>query len=136
MRLWFAHDLIRKPVPTFRDHALPHHARDAARPPLRAGDPGLQIAVGRRPDVTLPQVGPGPALAVGFAGAPTAAAGVVRGKLELLVVRARTVDREFDRADVRLDDASAAHARHAAGRGRPRRDPGLEPTDRLRALGR
>src|SRR5262245_61369211 len=48
------------------------------------------------------------------------------------IVAAAAIDGKLDGAGIDLDDAGAAHARYAAGRGATRRDPRFEPADGVR----
>src|SRR4029453_1320882 len=114
---------------------LADDTRNAARLSHRARNAVLEVADGRRAEIARPQVGPGPAGFLAFAGGLAALAGRVRRQLEVPVVAAAAVDGKLDGAGIDLDDAGAAHARHAAGRDHARHDPRLEPADGVRVLG-
>src|SRR5262245_47940577 len=86
---------------------LSHNARDAARLPLRAGDVMLEIAHGGRSEIARPQIGPGPAALLAFAGGLAGLAGRIGRQLEIAGVAADPVDGKFDRTGVRLDHAGA-----------------------------
>src|SRR5262249_45726902 len=121
------------PAPsTFRDPAgllcaLAHHAGDAARASLWPGNAIFEVAEGDRTEIARPDISPGPAGFLAFAGALAALAGRVRRQLEVPIIAARAIDGELDRSGIHLDDAGTAHTRHAAGRGNAWRDPRLEP---------
>src|SRR4029450_10405023 len=95
----------------------------------------LEVADGSRTEIARPQVGPGAAGFLAFAGSLAALAARVRRQLEMPVVAAAAIDGKLDRAGIELDDAGSPHARHAAGRGEARRDPRLEPADGIWVLG-
>src|SRR5215813_1175992 len=104
-----------------------HDAGETARPSHRAGDALLEVAEGSRTEISRPRVGPGAAGFLAFTGGLAALAARVRRQLEMSIVAPAAIDGKLDGAGIELDDAGAAHARHAAGRGGARRDPRLEP---------
>ena len=105
-------------------------------PSLRPGDAIFEVAEGSRTKIAWPEVSPGPAGFLAFAGRLAALAGRVRRQLEMPIVAATAIDGELDRSGIQLDDAGAAHTRHAAGCGHTWRDPRLEPAYGIGVLGR
>src|ERR1700680_588347 len=102
--------------------ALSHHSGNAARPGTRRLDHVLEITVRGCRAIALAPIGPGAAARVTLASLGAGLAVRVGSGLEILVVAADAVDRVFEFAKPRLDDAGAAHARHAAARLHGRRD--------------
>lgn len=90
-------------------------------------DPVLEIAARRGRNVARPHEGPGPAAVLAFAGRFAGGVGAVGGQLDVTIVAAQPVDGVFEPAQARLDDAGAAHTRHAAFVLDPRRHHVLQP---------
>ena len=97
-------------------------------------DSVLEIATRRRPDVTGPDIGPCAALVVGLACSPTGRAVGFGRDVQSLVVAAKTVDGEFDRALAWLDHTGAAYAGNAACVFRAWRHAVFEPANRDRVV--
>src|SRR6185312_6255714 len=77
--------------------ASSHHPRHAAGLVPRAGDPLLQEAARRRPEIARPHIGPGAAAVFALAGRLAGRPGRIARNVEVLVVAAGAVDREFGR---------------------------------------
>src|SRR6185312_11341779 len=107
--------LFRKPVSTFRDHALlAHDARNAARLVPRACDPVLEITARTRTDVALPHIGPGPASVIRLARRLACGADGIGRDIQIAIVPAEPVDGIFHRSLARLDHTRAADTGDAA----------------------
>src|SRR5664280_3727412 len=91
-RDYFAHDLIRKPVPTFRDHALSHHTRNAARLRPRRLELVLEVAARARSVIAGARIGPGAAAVLGIAGRLAGGARSVGRGLEVAIIATGAVD--------------------------------------------
>src|SRR5580704_1653212 len=115
---------------------LPHHARNTARPVPWRLDRVLEVAVRDRYAVARPAIGPGAAAVLGLAGVDAGCGLGIRLRFERPVIAAKAVDGIFEVAGARLDDAGAAHARHAAARFHARYHIALEPAHRRAARGR
>src|ERR1700733_2950745 len=115
---------------------LPHHPRNTARPVPWRLDRVLEIAVRDRYAVAGAAIGPGAAAVLGLAGVGAGRGLGIGLRFERPVIAAEAVDGIFEVASTRLDDAGAAHARHAAARFDARHHIALEPAHRRAARGR
>jgi hypothetical protein len=122
-------------TPRLPSNRLSHHSRNAAWLSLRTGDVVLEITDGRRTDIAGSHIGPGATALLRLARLPAALAAGIVGQIKLPIVAAVAIDAEFDCPATGLDDASAAHARHAARRCHPWHDPGFEPANGVGAFG-
>src|SRR5262245_7737318 len=127
-------------LPAGRTRRLPstplsHHPGNSAWLTLRTGNVVLEITDRRRTDIAGSHIGPSATALLCLACRPaTLAAGIV-GQIKLPIVAAVAIDAEFDCPAAGLDDAGAAHARHAARRCHPWHDPGFEPANGVDAFG-
>src|SRR5690348_947351 len=115
--------------------SLPHHPRNAARPPPRRLDDVLEKTARRRGAVAGPAIGPGPAARLILTGLGASFAFGIRRRFEPAIIAAEAIDRIFERSGFRLDDPGAAHTGHAAARFPGRDHFALEPAHRGRAGG-
>src|SRR6202040_3066530 len=96
----------------------------------------LEVAVRDRHAVARPAIGKGAAAVLGLAGVGAGRGLGIGLRFERAVIAAEAIDGKFEVAGARLDDAGAAHARHAASRLHAGHDVALEPAHRRAARGR
>src|SRR5207248_4527575 len=86
-------------------------------------------AGGARAVISRTRIGPGPAARVRRAGSAAGSSDRVRRHLEIAVVAADAIDREFDRRIAGSHHAGTLDPRHTARIGTPGRHLAFEPTD-------
>src|SRR6476620_9363291 len=108
----------------------PHYTRGKSGLAARRLDVFLQKAVRLSSDISMARIGPGPAFVVADASGLAGVVAVAAFELEIAIVAAQPVDRNFLGAGTRLHHAGAAYARDATITLDPRRHVVFEPADR------